>query len=72
MTNTPNPVNRKALSRGLIAGAVLAMLGIMLFFVLWGALSGSGQVARLFVSLCVPPVIIGVVIGVYRLFLRRA
>lgn len=71
MTNTPNPINRNALSRGLIAGAVLAVLGIILFFVLWNALSGTEQLARLFIALCVPPGIIGVIVGVYALFFRR-
>ncbi len=72
MSTTPNPFNRKDLTRALIVGAVLAVLGIVLFFVLWGALgqSGTGQAARLFVSLCVPPVIIGVIIGVYFLFFK--
>jgi hypothetical protein len=71
MTNTPNPIDRRALSRGLIAGAVLAVFALILFFVLWSALSGIEQVARLFIALCVPPGIVGVIVGVYALFFRR-
>lgn len=71
MTDSPNPFNRKILTRGLIAGAALAVLGIVLFFVIWSSLAGSGEVARLFTALCIPPVLIGVIVGAYFMFFRR-
>jgi lipopolysaccharide export LptBFGC system permease protein LptF len=57
------------LSRFLIGGAVLAIVGILSFVLLWvvfGAM-GVANAPRLFVSMCIPPVIIGVIVGVYAL-----
>ncbi len=49
------------LSRTLVAGIALAGLAVILFLVLWAGLGGAGmeQAPRLFVSLCVPPAVVG-------------
>ena len=69
MSNSPSPLNGRNLTRAGIAGAVLAVLGIVLFIVLWVVL-GSFQLnamPRLFASLCIPPAIIAGIMGVYIL-----
>lgn len=70
--NTPNPVNRRALSRASIFGAVLGVLGIILFVVFWLVFGQLGltQFARLFLSLCLPPAIIAALVGGYVLIAR--
>lgn len=72
MGNTPNPMNRSTLSRAAIVGVVLAIGGILLFLGLWVVLGqmGTSAAPRLFVSLCIPPAVIGVIIGVYVLVFR--
>ena len=72
MSNPPPPLNKNNLTRAGVAGAGLAILGIVLFVVLW-VLLGSAQLAsapRLFASLCIPPAIIAGIIGVYILVKR--
>ena len=72
MSNSPSPMNKNILTRAGIAGALLAVLGIVLFIILWVML-GSAQVAslpRLFTSLCVPPAVIAAIIGAYILIKR--
>ena len=53
------------MSRTLIAGMLLAALAVALFLVLWSALGVTGleQAPRLFLSLCLPPVIVFGVVG---------
>lgn len=72
MSQSPSPLNRSNMSRALIAGAVLAGLGIALFAVLWTLLGSQGvnQAARLLLSLCIPPAVIAAVLGVYLLLTR--
>lgn len=64
------PTDRQRLTRALIFGAVLSAAGVVLFLLLFFALSGVDNAARLFVSLCVPPAIIALIIGVYVLVKR--
>jgi hypothetical protein len=73
MSNTPEPLNQTNLSRGLVAGAVLAVLGIGLFIGLWVIMGSMGvsNAARLLVSLCIPPAIIALIIGAYVLLRPR-
>lgn len=70
--NTPNPVNRRALSRASIFGAILGVAAIILFVVFWVVLGEMGvtQFARLFLALCVPPAIIAAIVGGYVLIAR--
>jgi hypothetical protein len=73
MSNTPEPLNQTNLSRGLVAGALLAVLGIGLFIGLWVIMGSMGvsNAARLLVSLCIPPAIIALIIGGYVLLRPR-
>lgn len=68
MGNTP--AGRPNLSKPLIMGAVLAVLGVVLFLVIYIALAESEAVIRLFVAMCVPPAVIASIIGVYVLVAR--
>ncbi len=72
MNQTPNPLNNGRLTRAAIAGVGLAALGIVLFVALWVLLGNAGmaQFPRLMVSLCVPPAIIALIIGVYFLLFQ--
>ena len=69
MSNSPSPLNGRNLTRAGIAGAVLAVLAIVLFLVLWVVLGTFRMDAmpRLFASLCIPPAIIAGILGVYIL-----
>ncbi|MBE2269082.1 MAG: hypothetical protein IAE80_12695 [Anaerolinea sp.] len=70
MSNTP--LNGNNLPRIAIAGAVLAVVGIGLFLLLWVLMGSMGvsSLPRLIVSLCIPPAIIAAIIGVYILVTR--
>ena len=72
MSNTPNPVNPQALKRASIAGAALGVFGIIAFVVLWVVLgqAGAEQIPRLFLSLCVPPALIGLMVLGYVFYTR--
>jgi hypothetical protein len=72
-SNPPPTFNTKSLSRAAVVGAALGILGIILFIVFWVVFGEAGlaNVARLFLSLCIPPVIIGVIVAVYYIFSRR-
>jgi hypothetical protein len=69
MSNTPSPLNGRNLTRAGVAGAVLAILAIVLFVVLWVVLGSFKMDAmpRLFASLCVPPAVLAGIMGVYIL-----
>lgn len=68
MGNAPGMDNRR-LMRGLVAGAVLALLAVGLFMLLWVGLDSTGleQFPRLILSLCVPPAVVVVLVGGYAL-----
>lgn len=72
MSNPPNPVNKTALSRAGIVGAVLGGFGILLFIALWVGLGQAGvqQYTRLFLALCLPPAVIALLVGLYALWWR--
>lgn len=67
-----SPLNRSSLSKASAAGVILAVVGIILFIVLWVVLGqlGATTVARLLISLCLPPAVIAGIIGVYVLVVR--
>ena len=69
MSNSPSPLNGRNLTRAGVAGAVLAVLAIVLFIVLWVILGSFKMDAmpRLFASLCIPPAILAAIMGVYIL-----
>ncbi len=65
-------MDNKTLTRTVIAGGVLSGLGIALFFLLWFGL-GSAQVAqlpRVVLSVCLPPAIMAMVVGLYFIIAR--
>ena len=68
MSQTPSP-NR--LLKAASVGVGLAVLGIILFLVLYFSLSGVAAITRLLVALCVPPLVIGVLVGGYALMTGR-
>ncbi len=59
--------------RALFAGALLAVLGVLMFALIWIAMGSAGvaNVPRLFTSMCIPPAIIGVLVGGYWMFVRK-
>jgi hypothetical protein len=63
----------KTLSKAGIAGVVLAVVGIILFLVLWFGLGQIGiqQFPRLILALCVPPALMAALVGVYMLVARK-
>ncbi len=71
MSNSPNPIHR-ALSRASIIGAVLGIAAIILFGILWVVLSGTSLslIARILLSLCIPPALLAALMGVYLLVMR--
>jgi hypothetical protein len=74
MGNTPNPLNQKNLTRATVIASGMAAGGIVLFLVLYFAMSSAGvdALARVVVALCVPPAIMAVVIGGYFLVKRSS
>ncbi|MBL8130801.1 MAG: hypothetical protein JNL42_03010 [Anaerolineae bacterium] len=73
MSNKPSPFDSATLRRMLVAGAVLAVGGIILFVLLWLALGSANMqnFPRLILSLCIPPAIIALLLGGYFLISRR-
>lgn len=71
MANSPAPMDSKRIMRASVFGVGLAVFGIIAFVVLWLGLSGLENAPRLFASLCVPPLLIAVIVGVYTLVSRR-
>lgn len=56
-----------------LVGGLLAILGVGLFMLLYiglGAADVQGA-PRLFGALCTPPVVIGLIVGVYSMMRRR-
>jgi lipopolysaccharide export LptBFGC system permease protein LptF len=72
MEKSPGGMDKKAFSRIGIAGAGLAILGIIIFLILWIVLGNLGvdNFPRLITSLCIPPAVIAVLIGIYMLVAR--
>jgi len=68
----PNPVNPEALKRASAFGAFLGVFGIIAFVVLWVILGnlGAEQIPRLFLSLCIPPALIGAIVLGYLFYAR--
>lgn len=70
-TPSPNPIHR-ALSRASIIGAVLGIAAIILFGILWVVLGGTdlSPIARMLLSLCIPPALLTALMGLYLLVIR--
>lgn len=73
-TPPPNLIDKKAISRIGMIGAVLGIFIIGLFIVLWGILGeiGMSNFPRIVASVCVPPTILAFLFGVYFLATRRS
>jgi len=67
---SPDPTDRQRLTRALVYGAVLSAAGVALFVLLFIGMSGLDNTPRLFISMCIPPAIIALVLGVYILVVR--
>ena len=67
-----SPFSGIPVGRMVTAGAVLGVLGIVLFIILWTSFGSAGmsQLPRLLLSMCIPPAVIAVIVGVYVLFFR--
>jgi nitrate reductase gamma subunit len=66
-------LDSKRLTRATLIGVVLAVLGVVLFLVIYVAMTNAGvaPAPRLFTAMCVPPAVIGIIIGLYALLARR-
>lgn len=53
------------LGRALLAGIGLAIVGVVVFFMMYRLLSGAEPATRLFASMLVPPVVIGIIVFGY-------
>lgn len=60
------------MKRTVIAGAILAFLGIGAFIGIWSVLGniGASQFARVVLSVCLPPIVMAAGIGAYFLLVR--
>jgi hypothetical protein len=66
MNSSPN------LMKALVMGAVLAIVAVGVFLLMYFVVLGSAEtITRLFVSLIVPPLLLGVLVGGYYLFSKR-
>lgn len=66
-------LDRKLLSRAGLMGILLAVFGIGLFVLLWVVLGNAGMdnFARLMISICVPPALIALGVGLFFLATRE-
>ena len=71
MGKTPG-MDSKRLLRGQVAVALLVVGGIGLFVLLWQGMGAAGvaNAPRLLVSICLPPAIVAIIVGVYFLVFR--
>ncbi|NWF68234.1 MAG: hypothetical protein HXY40_04045 [Chloroflexi bacterium] len=65
-------MNQKTLSRTMLIGLMLAVLGIGLFLLLWAVFGqmGMANLPRLILALCLPPAVIALLVGGYMLLKR--
>ncbi|MCB9456753.1 MAG: hypothetical protein H6671_12265 [Anaerolineaceae bacterium] len=69
MSESPQPLNSKNLSRATIIATGMGIIGIVLFVVLWALLSQTDldAIARLIIAFCVPPALMAAGVGAYML-----
>jgi len=72
MGQSPGPIDPQRLWRAQIYVAILSILGIIIFGGAWVVLGdlGVSPFPRLFASMCIPPAIISLIVGIA--FLRRS
>ena len=73
MTQPSSPINKSSMTKASVIGSVMAVGGIILFVILYTALrnSGADPVQRVVVALCIPPILMGVLVGGYFWFMQR-
>jgi hypothetical protein len=71
MSKTPNSLEPTAFLRAGMIGLGLAIFGIIAFVGLWLVLTDLDNAPRLFLSLCIPPLLIGLMVGGYKLATRN-
>jgi lipopolysaccharide export LptBFGC system permease protein LptF len=73
MANTPSPFDGKRIVRASGVGVAFAIIGIVAFIGLWIVLGQAGlaNAPRLFTSMCVPPLLIAILFGIYTLIVKR-
>jgi uncharacterized membrane protein len=69
MSNSPEPLNKKSLTRASVFGVSLSVLGVVAFVALWVLLGSAGfdNLPRLLLSMCIPPLLIAIIVAVYGL-----
>jgi hypothetical protein len=76
MSDTPPPslIDKKAISRIGIIGAIFGIFIIGLFILLWSVLGGLGMsnFPRIVASVCIPPTVLAFLFGIYFLTTRRS
>jgi hypothetical protein len=60
-------MNTGQLTKALIGGGVLALLGVGLFLLIYIGLGDAPDSTRLFTALLVPPLVIALIVGGYYL-----
>ncbi len=70
MSQSPNPLDGKQISRMGIAGGVIGVVLIVSFAVLWFGLDALGMdvFPRLVIAVCAPPGITAALVGTFLLF----
>lgn len=60
----------KNITWALVGGLVLAALGIGLFLLIFAVLAEAAPATRLFTAMCVPPLVMALVVGIFVLVRR--
>lgn len=70
MSQSPSPIDGKMLSRIGVAGAVIGIVLIVSFALLWIVMGAAGvdTFPRLVIAVCAPPGIVTAVVGTVLLF----
>lgn len=63
-------IDRSILPKAILAGFLLALLGIGLFALVWNVMADVAQFPRLIAALCIPPALMGLIVGAYVLIVR--
>lgn len=71
MQNRNGSSPNRTLIQTLVVGLILAAIGIILFLLIFAALNQVDQATRLFTALCTPPVVMGIIAGLYTLYVRN-
>jgi hypothetical protein len=69
MSESPQPLNTRNLSRATIIATGMGIVGIVMFVVLWVVLSQTDldAIARLLIAFCIPPGLMAGGVGAFML-----